>query len=1213
MAKYKFEIEDANGNVIPHYDVAENITFDKKNTTLQSETVQKAIEELSKKPSSPVVPGVNIVSGYYTILAEEWGLTKMDAYPERGKSYCRTREYLESADTTLLEQLNVSTEISYEDMHNNAVGIERAMDYAYEHGYHGVVLENGIYYIIPENIVTTTDVTDDNDVVYTKATTFPVAASICIIDKQDFVIDWNGSSFCAIINSNPPALSEGQYDTTFVNTYYKQYASTTIVQNNKSVSIKDFNKPIGSYSVQAHYFTFIGCKNVTMKNGIIRGDRYTRSFLVAQEAEHEQTYGIGTGIFSSNYVIENMDISGCMGDGIATSPYGEDIYIRNENGEYKELVSTQHTFRRYSKHLDLTHYSQPKTDITSGHTIPYYKGKGYVSDKTRSSTPAYKRLTNDYSVVSCYIPIGNPVDYGLYNSKDIASSRKALDIPYVKTLWDNKQFTILRKATTTEFNEYSVKVSVLTYSFPDDIAVVTINDFENTTLNGTYGFEISNRSSVNASSYDTSSVDNLDTAFRLYSIVNNVKTEITSSNANYNTIAQKVIRKVYNDIPPVRVIDSVVYNDVRFNPNENWCRLQTFFHKQDYDDDVFANGEFGEAVTGTTKFTSKTFYLGLYLACNDHVIINNCVIHDNHRGGVTGGIKNLKINNTKFYKHHKNTTNLIDSYGNAPIFSKKTNYAIDIEDNCSRNTEISSCSFEKANCGILAINCYNLNFHDNISWGHIHIQNCIHNNIHNNIFYGDGFGLAENDYRFNRLEDIPLSYTGGNKFKRFINFHDNICYAYKNSQLFRNIDNTVININNNILYLSPSDGTAMGRSVSNGLIDTLPTIIEATKNNTFTNNKVYALHAEYNYNNGTGYSYGLVATGIVSNNIIQYEGTSPNKFFVIFVSPKGVNISNIINGTSLYLGQTYNSTKTDALGTDELDGIVCYNAITFNLKYGNPTTKITVGNCIFTGIITLAYSKVSYTLADIPHAPVITLDNSYNYTTNRNVTISISTDDSTLMQSKSLKICWSTSYDNYQVGASNSSVQVTLENTSYLRAFVFVDDSSEVRGPITEQYILANEEPQYIDLGDDEFELIEQINHESVSGSNQLPGSYTPTLNFVDTRIDKPLASVAITGTKELVIDFNRCDFSNNEKSCIIEAQALSAGYATAEAIAGDDPIAYSGGVENRYYYDSTNEILYICQTISSVKKLVKVNLTINTNNCMANDDFTIIKDTYSS
>lgn len=71
------------------------------------------------------------------------------------------------------------------------------------------------------------------------------------------------------------------------------------------------------YTLNGNAFVFSKSYDAHLINGVILGDRYERSFTISSEKNEEQTYGVYVKEGSARCSIENLSISGFMGDAVS--------------------------------------------------------------------------------------------------------------------------------------------------------------------------------------------------------------------------------------------------------------------------------------------------------------------------------------------------------------------------------------------------------------------------------------------------------------------------------------------------------------------------------------------------------------------------------------------------------------------------------------------------------------------------------------------------------------------------------------------------------------------------------------------------------------------------------------------------------------------------------------------------------------------------------
>lgn len=156
---------------------------------------------------------------------------------------------------------------------------------------------------------------------------------------------------------------------------------------------------------------------------------------------------------------------------------------------------------------------------------------------------------------------------------------------------------------------------------------------------------------------------------------------------------------------------------------------------------------------------------------SSHVVIENCLFEDNHRGGISGGSNDVTIRNCKFHKNHQ-TQNY---NGNTiPLFLVgATNYHINFEDNFAKDLKVYNCTFSRTlnTIGKLLFGVYTMDFKNNVSDAPVFLYNNLFCNIHDNVFTSSALWLSSwrlSDY------DINLQKFGFKYLTRVAYVHDNI-------------------------------------------------------------------------------------------------------------------------------------------------------------------------------------------------------------------------------------------------------------------------------------------------------------------------------------------------------------------------------------------------------------------------------------------------------
>lgn len=275
------------------------------------------------------------------------------------------------------------------------------------------------------------------------------------------------------------------------------------------------------------------------------------------------------------------------------------------------------------------------------------------------------------------------------------------------------------------------------------------------------------------------------------------------------------------------------------------------------------------------------------------LLIENCQIRDNHRGGFSGSINNTTIRKCIFRKDY--TFNTIE----VPDYPDATNYFIDIEDSFCRKVTVCDCDFVGRGYSELLFGCYDLDFFNNRCNKMPMIYNCILANIHNNIckkgdLYNVIMGWIVNE-----------NTIGGAKcMRRHINVYNNYIYTvYTVSPALLNIINTNINIHNNEYHIQSNLS-----NINDSIIPSLKYILE---------NKSIILENNIIYLDSDNYMH-CVICGIWKNNkILNNIGKTYNKYKRIYIA--GISDNNVFEVTDcgISFGEVKN-TSIDKMYTSSL-------------------------------------------------------------------------------------------------------------------------------------------------------------------------------------------------------------------------------------------------------------------------------------------------------
>ena len=238
---------------------------------------------------------------------------------------------------------------------------------------------------------------------------------------------------------------------------------------------------------------------------------------------------------------------------------------------------------------------------------------------------------------------------------------------------------------------------------------------------------------------------------RVFSINNNLG--YTRLINNYHNIDILTFNEKESTEQPLRIIHSSYLDYFSLLPNETGVKIQSWY------DEVVPEEGIQHSATISDLISS-------------HCIIENCQIHDNHRGGISGGSNYNTIRNCSFSK-----SNISKNYRGTviPVFMVgATNYHINYEDSFAKDLVINHCHFSRTNTSIgrLFFGVYTLFFYDNMTDAGVVIYNNINSDVLSNTFKTAGFGIA--DWRHSSNDDVLKRY-GFHYLTRVVNFHDNKC------------------------------------------------------------------------------------------------------------------------------------------------------------------------------------------------------------------------------------------------------------------------------------------------------------------------------------------------------------------------------------------------------------------------------------------------------
>ncbi len=243
--------------------------------------VSPRFAEIAEPPKTPEIPA----NQTYVVELEKFGIRQ--GFPRKEKR-------VENGKTVDAFPLS-----AYQAARANVQGMNKALRYAVEErGARKIVVPKGTYAFCYANV--------SND---------PVDNCV-FVDMDNIILDFNGSTWKCVFDSYTRSPYDMRYD----------WPSKTFVPETEK-------KP---YQMPGCFLKVANCRNSTVRNGIIIGDKIERAFdfdetnqdgkPFQKERWCEQTYGVGAGGNCCNIVVENFDTSFFMGDGLTGSgTYGQSI------------------------------------------------------------------------------------------------------------------------------------------------------------------------------------------------------------------------------------------------------------------------------------------------------------------------------------------------------------------------------------------------------------------------------------------------------------------------------------------------------------------------------------------------------------------------------------------------------------------------------------------------------------------------------------------------------------------------------------------------------------------------------------------------------------------------------------------------------------------------------------------------------------------------
>ena len=518
------------------------------------------------------------------------------------------------------------SDAQYDRMYQNGIGISNAIKYAYSHGFNYVILEKGVYcfccsspQILPKPIN---------------------SPQIFLNGLSNFTFDINGSTlkFCV--------------DDTQYSKYYKYTSRPLYTQCGVLIA--------ASY-----------CRDLKIRNGILIGDRLTRTYTEASSSQAEQTYGISVFGGCKNVNIENIEVREFMGDGIVGG--GNTYHIINNASEavaespgigYLTIGRAYHS-NGYKEDgsIDANIESCAISDFINVNTL--YTSNLNIENRLKDKEDrifhinfplGYTRMCSAYPTeigILTYNSTSDSKPIRKLNSSYLSTFRLSVNENYIKVLFYNEN---------TCYDEYDSSKS---YNIGDKVLVMQNNvvcEYESLKWN--------NR--------------------------NNLTADVTST---YNNWKQLGIRGVGI---ATTYDSSVTYGQgvrVKFNIGQAGVCYQckTATTGGAFDDSKWF---LVETDRPCTSYVEHDVVISEFISSD--VTITNCRVIDNHRGGIANLPHNSIIKNCQFSKHYHrvgdgfmapNPGNNLECTGQ----DWSTQYHIDIEDWYSASVKILDCRFDSDN------------------------------------------------------------------------------------------------------------------------------------------------------------------------------------------------------------------------------------------------------------------------------------------------------------------------------------------------------------------------------------------------------------------------------------------------------------------------------------------------------------------------------------
>lgn len=795
MAAREVKFTDKEGTDVSYYVRAKNIKYTNTGSGLKSSTVQDALTELAKAKPYPPDSASGGTSNSYIIELAKYNITKSDSALERDDEGHYTKE-------------------QYDMMYNNAVGFTNAIVDAYNAGYSGVTVPTGTYYFTPIGDLITDPSVDTAHIIW-------------ILNMKNFTVDLNGSTFEVVVDSDAvieeinvakrPTEADDDGNVIIACTrnygYYKTKHTVKLSLLNSDYAGIPYTAT--SYGYKYNLFFIAQSENITICNGVLRGDMYTRTYdesdvNYGNTGENNQEHGSAicpTGSCVNYVYIKNLDMSGFCADAVSGAGSASIQYRKpgwhdwSDNKDPRVQAGNSHSIinraRVYGAFRNIV--KDGNSYFSKYYTSEAYDGSGedpwhLVPKKEYANTakvdtlltdfirvdsmwkyrddedevyPAYmleQRKKRQFSITNCLgymrmLPAFNPVIGVLTYTTNDPSANPIRYIPcgyqYDFTLLSHENYIRLQF-----YMESDVKIAPITY---------TKNGVEKAVPFGRIPMSIEPRHGNKGSyvdTYLTQKYNKRHLTIQPYLYIDNVN-QLPANEA---------------DIPTDNQGNKVVY--VKGTTVYFW-----------YGDTSNLDGITETSTAGPNNAYLKKTATGLcdiIPKLNSHLYVEDCRIHNNGRGGLAGGVNETFIRGCEFDKvlyrgsfeegveegRAFAENNDIESDGEIdtfPLFSggAYTNYHLGFEDVICRHAVIDHNIFYSGSGysgKLLFPTVLTMDFRNNVCYGcNLGGGNTYETHSTNNIFYDTSTGDAT-------FTDVDYGYASRNAMKRHRYYTDNSYY-----------------------------------------------------------------------------------------------------------------------------------------------------------------------------------------------------------------------------------------------------------------------------------------------------------------------------------------------------------------------------------------------------------------------------------------------------